>query len=212
MEDVPQSDEWLAAGEVACLAGLRIPKRRRDWRLGRWTAKQAVAAYLGLDAGLHRLAEIEIRAASSGAPEALLRGSPAPVSLSISHRKDTGMCATGPPGVAIGCDLEVVEVRAAAFLEDFFTDGEQKLVEATPPPDRTSLITMLWSAKESVLKALGVGLRAPTTSVSVIPVEAGQLVAWGRFQAVDSASQRFDGWWRESVGLVRTIAAGAVQA
>jgi 4'-phosphopantetheinyl transferase len=43
--DVPAGDEWLCAREAACLARLRFAKRRADWRLGRWTAKRALAAY-----------------------------------------------------------------------------------------------------------------------------------------------------------------------
>ena len=47
--DVPVGDGWLSAGERATLDRLRIPKRRADWRLGRWTAKCAAAAYLNLE-------------------------------------------------------------------------------------------------------------------------------------------------------------------
>ena len=48
--EVPPGDAWLSARERAVLAGLRLAKRRDDWRLGRWTAKTAVAAWLGVDA------------------------------------------------------------------------------------------------------------------------------------------------------------------
>ena len=39
--DVPAGDAWLSAAERHVQSGLRIEKRRADWRLGRWTAKQA---------------------------------------------------------------------------------------------------------------------------------------------------------------------------
>src|SRR5208283_2826825 len=84
--DVPAENQWLSAGEMLCLAGLRFAKRRTDWRLGRWTAKRALAAHLNLPADLSALANIEIQAATSGAPEVYLLNQPASVTISLSHR------------------------------------------------------------------------------------------------------------------------------
>ena len=39
--EVPADDEWLTGAEHDVLAGLTMAKRRADWRLGRWTAKDA---------------------------------------------------------------------------------------------------------------------------------------------------------------------------
>jgi hypothetical protein len=63
----------LSDGELAGLAGLRVARRRRDWRLGRRTAKTAVAALVDAP-----LPEIEIVAAFDGAPEVRIDGAPAP--------------------------------------------------------------------------------------------------------------------------------------
>jgi len=46
--DVPAEDDWLSEREAVRLGRMRIPKRRADWRLGRWTAKRALAACLKL--------------------------------------------------------------------------------------------------------------------------------------------------------------------
>ena len=46
---------WLSAAEIDQMTGLRFPKRRREWRLGRWTAKHAVAACLGWSGTLAKL-------------------------------------------------------------------------------------------------------------------------------------------------------------
>ncbi len=45
--DLPADADWLAPGEVAVVSRLTMPKRERDWLLGRWTAKQALAALPG---------------------------------------------------------------------------------------------------------------------------------------------------------------------
>ena len=68
--DVPAENDWLNASEAARLNAMRFAKRRADWRLGRWTAKRALAVCLNLPFDRRALAGIEIRSAPSGAPEA----------------------------------------------------------------------------------------------------------------------------------------------
>ena len=67
--DVPADNGWLSANEAARLNAMRFPKRRDDWRLGRWTAKNALALYflsLKVRADPQILASLEIRQAPSG--------------------------------------------------------------------------------------------------------------------------------------------------
>lgn len=205
--DVPAGTEWLGAGEAERLAGLRFPKRRADWRLGRWTAKHAVAAYLREPADPRALSRIEIRAAPSGAPEAFLDNNPAPVAISLSHRDGIALCTVGSAGVTLGCDLEVVEPRCEAFTEDYFNSEElAALREVRPAPARYQLITLLWSGKESLLKALGEGLRLDTRSVTVsINDTEDAFRDWRPLQARENSSRVYAGWWRQTAHLVRTI-------
>jgi 4'-phosphopantetheinyl transferase len=110
--DVPTENQWLSAGEALFLGRLRFAKRRKDWRLGRWTAKNALAACLNLPCDPLALANIEIRAAASGAPEAFLFNQAAPATISLSHRAGIAMCEVTLPGTGIGCNLEVIEPRS----------------------------------------------------------------------------------------------------
>jgi 4'-phosphopantetheinyl transferase len=50
MADAPVDDAWLSPREAAWVARMRFPKRRSEFRLGRWTAKRALALYLGREA------------------------------------------------------------------------------------------------------------------------------------------------------------------
>ena len=132
--DVPADDGWLSPLERAHLDGLRFPKRRADWRLGRWTAKHALARCLQLEIG--PLAGIEIRPAASGAPEVFLANRPVLVSISLSHRAGVAACAVAPAGAMLGCDLELLEPRSDAFLADYFAAAEQQLIVTSPSADR----------------------------------------------------------------------------
>jgi 4'-phosphopantetheinyl transferase len=205
--DVPPNDGWLSEREAACLARMKFAKRRVDWRLGRWTAKCAVSEYLNLQCDP---ATLEIRAAPSGAPEVFMGSQPAEVAISLSHRSGRAVCAVAPGGTALGCDLELVEPRSSAFAADYFTAGEQLLVAQAAQGARDGLLALLWSGKESALKALGEGLRLDTRSVSVSltsGMDAPDPNAWHPLRAACENGPLFHGWWRRTNDLVRTMVA-----
>ncbi|MBZ5646942.1 MAG: 4'-phosphopantetheinyl transferase superfamily protein [Acidobacteriia bacterium] len=207
--ELPEDDAWLSAVELSRLRGLRFPKRRADWRLGRWTAKCAVATYLNLPSDARTLATIEIRAAASGAPEVFLADKPAAVVISLSHSAGTAACALASPGASLGCDLEIVEPHSDGFIADYFTADEQASIARTVAADRSLLVALLWSAKESALKTLREGLRLDTRSVQVScgPEQQQCTRAWHPLQARCADGQVFHGWWQRNGNLVRTLIA-----
>jgi len=224
LADVRAEDDWFSAWETSHLSSLRFPKRRADWRLGRWTAKHAVAGYLHLPHDPETLTTIQIRPAASGAPEVFIDEAPGDISISLSHRGGIAVCAVGEPDAMLGCDVEVVEPRSDPFVADYFTPEEQALTRQAPEPVRFALIALIWSAKESALKALRTGLRSDTRCVSVtldnscIPGLNPQLPTDGNLLAVSCArpiwrplrvsygeEQVFHGWWLCCGGLLRTM-------
>ncbi len=110
--ELPTGNQWLGPREMLHLNTLRFAKRRTDWRLGRWTAKHALAARLHLPTDLHALANLEIRAAPSGAPEVFLYDQQADIAISLSHSAGTALCTVAPPATTFGCDLETIEPRS----------------------------------------------------------------------------------------------------
>lgn len=201
---VPAGDRWLSATERGVLAGLRFPKRRADWRLGRWVAKRAIGAARGREAG----PGIEILTAPSGAPEARVHGAvDDPPPLSISHAGGWGACVVGRTRSArIGCDLEVVARRSPAFVRDYFTAAEQARTAASGA-ERDRVACLTWSAKESCLKALRTGLRRDTRSVELIRLDAPGR-PWASLAVRDRESDTiYAGWWRGHRGLVLTVVA-----
>ena len=219
LSDVPENYDWLGDGEREVLAGLRFPRRRNDWRLGRWTAKQAILSLLDTETDLSLL---EIRAAADGAPEAFLRNAPAGIAISISHSNERGFCAALPRKShgdstkenihEIGCDIEQLEPRSDLLTTDFFTTEEIELVHKTDSENKVLITNLIWSAKESVLKALREGLRRDTRSVSIQPELSPSGLhrfenEWSRWTGrCLQTSREFHGRWRADSRFVYTVA------
>ena len=156
----------LGPREEAILAALAFPARRRKWLLGRAAAKRLVGDMLGPQAPPE--AAITVLNRASGEPYVVLDGRGAwDLPISISHRSEIGFAAAPAiPGWRIGADVETIEPRDRALVRQFFTAAEARLV-AGAGADADAAIARLWSAKEAVLKLLGVGLRLDTRAISV---------------------------------------------
>ncbi len=204
-DDVPEGDAWLLPAEQRAIGELIRPKRRADWRLGRWVAKHAVARALVISPDV-----VEIRSAEDGAPHAWRDGVPVDAAISISHSGGAGLCVVAVPPLAVGCDLERIEQRAAVFEEDWFSPSERAAVLACPPADHDLLVTMIWSAKESALKAVRAGLRRDTRSVVVDEFDRETDGAWHRLRIRDLEGSTLDGWWRRNGQSVISVASASM--
>jgi 4'-phosphopantetheinyl transferase len=207
--DVPATDSWLAGGEGPDSG---VPKRRAERRLRRWTAKRGLALYLGLPEDPASLARLEIRHEAGGAPAPLLDGRPADAALSLTDRNGRAVCAIGSAGTALGCDLELVEARSAAFAADFLTPAEQGFVAAAEGDERDTRANLVWCAKEAALKALGTGLRRDTRSVEVAVSPGRARGGWRRLEVTAAEGGRFEGWWRRDGAFLLAIVAGRAPA
>ncbi len=208
LAEVPAEDGWLGPSERAVLARLTLLRRRTEWRLGRYTAKAAAAAFLEVEDG-----RIEVVASPGGAPVAVLDGTRARLELSLSHRAGRAVAVVAPPGPALGCDLELVEPRSTAFVRQWFADGERALVEAAPPDERPWLANLIWSAKEAATKAIGEGLRLDVARARVtfgLGAAASDADGWRalRVQWGDDAATVQHGWFLREPGWVITVVGG----
>lgn len=193
-DQLPEGLDWLTPGEQARYEGFRFDKRRGDWLLGRWAAKRAL---LELAERPDRdMTRFEIRSEENGAPLPMLDGAPYEVGLSISHSNDRAFCVVSAAAPMLGCDIEFVEPRSGAFVETFFTAAEHGCVECADPRDRDTLVTMIWSAKESTLKALRTGLRSDTRSVEVVSNSGAWDGGWASARTIAAAGGEFSCLWR----------------
>ncbi len=199
--DVPAGERWLGPREREVLARLRVPKRREDWLLGRWTSKLAAAAWLGTTPE-----RVEVIAAPDGAPQPYVDGEPAPLALSLSHRAGRALAVVADQPATVGCDLELVELRSDAFVRGWLSAAEQAMVAAAGN-GRALAANLFWTAKEAAAKVRREGLRLDVRDAVVDPVPAELAAPGWHPLRVSWDGLTIAGWWREEPGWVMVVAA-----
>jgi 4'-phosphopantetheinyl transferase len=212
-QTLPEARTFLSPAELGQFSGFRFPKRRDDWLLGRWAAKSlahSLPAYHDFP-----LDRIEIRNTPQGAPLIYVQDTPPTQDcLTISHSGSLALCAlTSTPGLRVGADLEKIEPRTETFILEYFTPAECRLVDAYPAEVRAVVVTLIWCAKEAMLKALGVGLHWDTRTVEVrgldgLPPAASHPSGWLKIQIgeVKATERIWSAWWRRHGQFVLTLA------
>lgn len=191
--------DWLDAGERARLQRFRHPRRLREFIL----CRAALRALLcdRLECGNSGLAFATSR---HGKPYALVDGSPNPVSFNVSHSETHGLIALAPAG-RIGVDVEQRSTRhdPDGALRTMFAPAEQAELARATGRGKLDLFFTLWTMKEALVKALGVGLARDTSTFEIpSPMYRGMRSTVFRFPDAPSV-----GWRLENLGNSRFAAA-----
>lgn len=164
--DAPTAAEaaalWAAfPRRAAAAARLRREEDRRRALAGTWLLRHA----LGLES------EAPLRYGPQGKPGA--EGFPP---FSLSHSGDWAMLALGE--AELGADLEAVAPRRLGALRRLCTPEEAAWAGESP-----ARFFQLWTWKEAVMKATGLGLALSPRKLCVLPFAAGE--------AVEAAGERW---------------------
>ena len=129
------------------------PDSRREFVLCRAALRDILCARL--DCGNR---ELSFRENENGKPLAHVRGEPAPVNFNITHSGPHGLIAVVPEG-RIGIDVEdrstPRDIDGVASLT--FTPAERAELAAVDGDRKTEFFYRIWTLKEALIKALGVG-------------------------------------------------------
>jgi len=155
---LPEPAAFLSPAEIKKYNSFKIPKRKTDWLGGRYAAKTLLASALSRK----DLVNIEISYDNYGRPLA------AGQTISISHSGGLALAALKPGGGNfLGADIEFIEDRCAAWYADYFHPEELPPQGGGKPEHDCGTATRLWALKESLLKALGLGLRADLLAIKI---------------------------------------------
>lgn len=152
----------LSPSDSARLAAFGSQRRRSEFLLGRALAARCLRL-LGERSGIARLSST-----SGGRPCA-----PRGYSVSIAHRDGCVVAAVSNVG-PVGVDVEAAP--PAGPMRDswwsYLSPDEAAELRALPGEERPGAFRILWTLKEAVLKACGVGLALPPSAVSLfVPAE-----------------------------------------
>jgi 4'-phosphopantetheinyl transferase len=204
---------FLHTNETCEFLEIKNLKRRSQWLHGRWTAKNLLQKYHP-DCSSSPLSEILIKKSETGAPFAAHPiGRELSGSLSISHKDALAASALVLESQArIGIDLERIESRMVEYFEAYLTSQELDTLETCRIGDQPLFLTLIWSAKESVLKAIGSRFQEPKDiEINVLLEEAK--TDWAHYEILVSLDKKnpliefnWQGWWKVYKKYILTIA------
>jgi 4'-phosphopantetheinyl transferase len=169
LENIADTDKFLTDREILQYRSFKFEKRRLDWLGGRFCAKKAIAKSFEVD----NYKDIEVANDRDRKPYFKIKGVIQDNALSISHCPGYAVSAVATgKNTLLGIDMEIVEKRSGSWVKEFFSPTE--MIDTSP-----LALTVLWTQKEAVLKALGLGLSANLHQLMISgnkPVFSGRLL------------------------------------
>ena len=187
---------FLTTAELARAGAFKFGQPRENFTLGRLAGKLALVAgaeaarALGENGPLtlalspaggegealaQRLRSFEIGNGERGEPVVRAGDCKSPaLGVSLSHVHGLGVAVAFPAGERVGLDLELIDARRAETVRKGvpLSAEEEAWLKATSLPEATALL-LLWTARESLGKALGCGLACKWEMLALRRIEVG---------------------------------------
>jgi 4'-phosphopantetheinyl transferase len=146
----------LSPDERARADRFRSPRDRDRFVAARGLLRSILAGYLDRDPAALRFAY-----GPFGKPE-LAEGAGVLLRFNVAHAGDRALYAVAW-GRQVGVDLEPVraDLEIAEVAELALTPDERDLIDSLPPERRPECFAALWTRKEALAKATGLGLGLP---------------------------------------------------
>jgi 4'-phosphopantetheinyl transferase len=166
-------------------ARFRFERDRCRFTLCRGLLRTLLGNYMSLDPQ-----DVEFRLGPHDKPELASSATPR-LEFNLSHSDEAALFAFAA-GRRVGVDVERIHSRADVngLAQQVFTPAEIEKLSITPEQEKEDLFFTLWTQKEALIKAVGLGLSAPLREITVgeglIPVGDGGAVG---------LIHRFDAQW-----------------
>ena len=156
-QELRRSVALLNPEEQCRMERFKRPIHGRRFAAGRGVLRQILGAYLACPPE-----SPEFRYGPNGKPAVQLDGAPPPLEFNLSHSREHALLAL-TRGRPVGVDIERIEARPAAqrIARRFFAPQEYEQLQHRHGDGATDMFYQLWTAKESLLKAVGAGLSLP---------------------------------------------------
>lgn len=204
--------QFLIETEIEDGKRYRHPGRHRQWLLGRAAAKFLLIRQTKvLNLEIYNPADVEILRNPDGWPQIRNRKAESlPVSLTISHSDELVFCALcSHKNGSLGADLEIVAPKTESMLEDFYTQEERRRLNDLPKSQQNLAATLIWCAKEAVLKSKKTGLMENTKhiDVDISKLKISHETNWAQVPTTIAGKLTIPVWWRyiEETNLCLTL-------
>lgn len=151
----------LTPDDLQYLQQCKSPIRQNSYVSGRFAARRAIAGYLNrgsaqrIDISPGVFNHPVVRCAAAETPD-----------VTISHTQDLAVAIAYDRSHILGIDVEQVNPSKTKFLLGILSPAEQELLGHIPLNDDAA-VTLAWTMRESVSKALRCGLTVPTAILEI---------------------------------------------
>ena len=180
---------WLDDHEVARSRRFTSIGPRRRYILCRAALRSIVCNILGCPNK-----QLTIGSSYYEKPYAIVEGKSHPICFNVSHSGNHGLIGLGKGG-RVGVDIEEWDPdrNLGPLMETAFTPAERTAMESTDAINRQYLFFRLWTIKEALIKAVGMGLSLDMSSFEVpSPLQCGATSTEFHFLQAPSVSWRLD--------------------
>jgi 4'-phosphopantetheinyl transferase len=180
---------WLDKKEQARWQRHRHPRPRREFGLCRAALRAILCRQLGCNND-----ELAFDTSNYGKPVALVCGIPASISFNVSHSGKHGLLAFAPEG-RIGVDVEerVTRHDLDGEIRTVFAPGERAELALAHGDRKVHLFFSLWTMKEALIKALGMGLSLDTSRFEIpLSMRHGMRTCLFRFPQLPEVNWRLE--------------------
>ncbi len=189
---------YFGADDIAEMQRIPREKRRLEWGAGRIAAKLALRQlHRDQDGGVAALNTIEIGNRKAG-PH---RGQPqsnCARHLSISHAGEWAVAVAGRSHV--GVDVERIRSFGSAMRDMVLTAREREWIDAAEARETDLRTTLVWSFKESFMKAHGLGVFGHFRDIELTGMAANGRLAWSLSGSLESTLRRLATGTFEAIG------------
>lgn len=171
-----ESRKWLHVKELKYYLTLAYEKRMKDYLSGRYVAKKAISAFVDNQ----DLGEILIQQGIFQQP-IIKYPCEHNIQVSITHCDDLSASIVFPEEFPMGIDIEKISVKLKGTFKSQMTENEKEIVESFFYSEE-AMLTLLWTAKESLSKVLKTGLTIPLEILEVTNLKKIGSIVLGEFK------------------------------
>lgn len=150
-------NKYLTANEKKYLENNKFYRRKESFLLGRLSAKYAYDKFISLHTNNSKLdfQNICVEASSTGKPILKYMSHNGNCQITITHSQNIGISFVYDEYFSFGIDLEFCNLNSINSANEMLNTVENYIIDQY---DNDRLSLLLWSAKESIGKYLGIGL------------------------------------------------------